>query len=153
MEIVIFFIGLVVGSASMLAYRFSQRSKKAFFKNEITQTTRNIWGLEFSVFTTRIRLENTRLLLTRGEDQIVHLNEQIEANKDDDKLRAKLEDDKTKLESQLEQLRRTMDDLNVILNGANVSEAFPEGIMGTQNRLEEQVQKRENLKQFIKFNC
>lgn len=113
--------------------------KKRFFNQELAKTTANVWATEFSIYTTKIEYQRTQQLYSQGKDQLAQLSK-------DDKNRETLE-------KQVKQLEESLDELNTILNGSVPNEKYPEGVRGLHDKLAAQVQKRENIKNFIKYNC
>lgn len=143
-----FITGIILGVAVVFIYRFFQRSKKAFFKAQLQDVNNNIWGTEFALYTTRYEHEKTRQLFTQGEDQLNQVKAQL-ANKPDKDLEAK----KNQLESKLEELKASLEDFDVMMNGCAPNERYPEGVRGLNDKIQAQVQKREHIKNFIKYNA
>lgn len=123
--------------------------KKRFFQHELAQTEAAVWSTEFALYTTRFEYESTRQLLSSGQDQLNQVNSQLK-NDADNKV---LAEQAATLEKKLEQLRTTLDDYNVMMNGSDPNDRYPEGVRGLSDKIRAQVQKREHIKNFIKHNC
>ena len=123
--------------------------KKRFFNQTLKQIQAEIWSTEFSRFTTATEYEKTRQLYSQGQDQLSQVEAQLKIKKED----RVLIDQKEKLSTQLERLKTNLEELDIIINGAEPSEKYPEGVRGLTSKLEAQVNKKNNIKSFIKHYC
>lgn len=117
--------------------------KKRFFKRELAQTNARIWSDEFSRYTVLFEREKTRQLLDSGNDHVNRLKANPNTKKEEIEA----------VEKKMEALRKEVDDYDIMLNGCEPNEKFPEGVRGINQKLEAQVQKREHIKNFIKHYC
>jgi hypothetical protein len=116
--------------------------KKRFFKRELAQTEAKIWSQEFARYTTLFERERTRQSIDKTED-VLHRMKATNADKEE------IEN----MESQLLNLKKQIDDYDVILDGCEPNMEFPEGVRGINQSIESQVQKREHIKNFITNYC
>ncbi len=117
--------------------------KKQFFKRELKQTKAKIWSDEFSRYTVLFEREKTRQMIDSGSDVL----NRLKANPNTPK------EEIEKTEKQLAGLKSQVDDFDIMLDGAEPSDRYPEGVRGINQKLEAQVQKREHIKNFIKHYC
>lgn len=117
--------------------------KKRFFKRELKQTQARIWGHEFSRYTTLFEREKTRQMY----DQVTDALQREEAKPEKNKEVIEQLQDKQKA------MKQSLDDLDVMIDGAEPNNQYPEGVQGITQTLEAQIQKREHIKNFIKHYC
>lgn len=113
--------------------------KKRFFKRELKQTQAKIWSLEFSRYTTMFEREQLRQKYDAVNDAVNRMP------KDDEKL-----EDMTK---QRDALKQSLDDMDIMINGCEPNNQYPDGVRGITESLEAQIQKRDHIKSFIKQYC
>jgi vacuolar-type H+-ATPase subunit I/STV1 len=128
-----FIVGTALGVVGVLLYRQTQRGKKAFHKKQLRDTIEKVWAFEFIKYSSMMEREKVRLQYDQAMDYL----QRVKAQDKPDKEQVK------KAEQQIKELKSTLDKIETMLEG--------EG--GANQTLEGQVQKREYIKSFIKYNC
>ena len=62
----------------------------------------------------------------------------------------KLKEEKRQIGERVTQIKGQMDDMDLRLNGALPSEQYPEGVIGSMQKLESSIEMREYIKAFVK---
>ena len=123
--------------------------KKKYFKKMLSDAERTLWELEFSKF----RALGIRESLRRQHDQAKEALNRIEATlKEDAKNEAALKD-KADIEARLVNIKAQIDDIDVRVSGALPSETYPEGVVGVTQKIDNIIETRSNLQEFIKRYC
>lgn len=127
--------------------------KKKFFKRELKQTKAKIWGIEFSQFTTRAEREKLRKHYDKAQGALQAITERQKEKGLDKELRSKADKDKADTEKKVEELKKSLIEFDIMVDGAEPSEQYPQGIRGIGEQLEAHIQKLNHIKRFIKEHC
>ena len=117
--------------------------KKRLFKKLLRNTQGEIWDSEFNIFTARNERETAR----QQHDITVNAIEMIKANPKTNKEQLE------KVEIQLDTIKANMDEFDIILSGVAPNEQYPEGKVGLEMRLENQIKRKKNIEAFIRQSC
>lgn len=117
--------------------------KKRFFKRELKQTQAKIWSLEFSRYTTMFEREQLRQQYDQANDGLQRLSAAKDAKKEDVEEMTK----------RVEAMKQALDEMDIMINGCEPNNQYPDGVRGVTESLQAQIQKRDHIKNFIKQYC
>ena len=110
---------------------------------------RTLWELEFSKF----RTLNVRESIRRQHDQTKEALNRLEAALKGDAKNEALLKDKAEVDGRLAHIKAQLDDIDARVYGVLPSETYPEGVVGVVQKIDNIIETRSNLQDFIKKYC
>lgn len=144
-------IGILIGIALTVLYRAKIRTKKAFFKQEERKTTESMWGDEFANFTTASEREVARAEYDKTKAATQAIDEALKTA--DKKSKKRLTKEKENIQKRQNALKKAVEEIDIMIEGAPPSEEYPQGIRGVVETLEAKNIKLQRLQKFIRDNC
>ena len=123
--------------------------KRQYFKKMLSDAERTLWELEFSKF----RTQGIREQIRRQYDQAKQALGRIEEALKGDEKNETLLKDKESVERNIATFKAQIDDMDLRISGALPSEIYPEGVVGTAQKIDNIVETRSYLQAFLKKHC
>lgn len=143
---------IAVAELIKLVVAYTPATKKSHFKNKLNITKMKIWDLEFGVNKARAERESVRKeydMLKARLDTVKTMIDNFPKDRDEGD-KAKLEDDATRLKSQIEQKETDMKYIDAMIDGAKPSAENHEGTIGMIPQIESLKGVEMELKDWLK---
>lgn len=124
--------------------------KYRYFKEKIESIEKMIFDYEFKKYKNRVSREHVRDEYDQLKSRFAALEQRIKSEKEKPSLpegdAARLDDDKVRIEKEIEKKKQQLDVLDQEVNGIKPSADYPEGVMG----INEQIEMLRTLKHLVK---
>lgn len=134
--------------------------EKKYFKKKLIAIQRLIWDLEFKRFKLGLEREERRTNYDNLRSKLANLEEQMkteDAKPADDKTklnkdeRARLDDKKVILDRDIEREKKSLDEIDIEVQGSRPTNEYPDGITGINKQIEAFHELKVIVKEYLKL--
>ena len=141
---------LVLIEAGRVFLLLRPTSQKSYFKQRSKDITRQIWDLEFKRFKTLEVREEIRTAYDNHRGRLTALEERIKSFTGTNEDKKNLEDDKVRLEKDIERYKEQMKMIDLEIEGSKPISDYPNGLEGINHQLDSLREVRQMVGDWIK---